>query len=117
MSSVNVERSDRNTKIIDKLYKKELVVSTQDYDLAISFFKGVMADPDMATHFAATLFQIAQDTGIAARTFLENIKNQNAMELNATFSYYLNGARSNSTLLGISSIITSNYYAARNVVA
>jgi hypothetical protein len=116
MASVNIQRTTQQTRILDEYYNTELVVSTEEYDLVVSFFKRVMADPDVAETFASNLFKISKDTGVSVLTYLENIKNQNELELNLTFSYYLNSTRSNSTLLGVGQVITPNYYAARNVV-
>jgi len=42
---------------------------------------------------------------------------QNAIQLTATMAYYLNGLRSPSTLLGVNSSVTPNFYTARNIAA
>jgi len=115
MSTVNIQRSTDTTKIYDKFYNVELVVSTSEYDLTVSFFKKMMTDPALAEQFAASIFQIAKDTGVSVQTYLENLKGQNEMQLTMSMAYYLNSTRSNSTLLGVGHVITPNYYAARNV--
>lgn len=116
MSTVNVQRRNETTNLIDQYRNTNLTVSTHEYDIVIAFFKKIMVDTGIAEVFAANLFTIAKDTGVPVLTYLETLKNQNALQITMTMAYYLNNTRSNTTLLGIGKIITPNYYAARNVV-
>lgn len=116
MSTVNVEKRGDTTNLLDQYRKTKLTVSTHEYDIVIAFFKKIMADTGIAEVFAANLFTIAKDTGVPVLTYLENLKNQNALQITMTMAYYLNNTRSNTTLLGIGRIITPDYYAARNVI-
>jgi hypothetical protein len=47
---------------------------------------------------------------------LDQIQDQDQLQLTATLAYYLNGIRSPSTLLGVNSVLTPNYFTARNVL-
>ena len=47
---------------------------------------------------------------------LNQLRNQNTIQITATLAYYLNNQRSNTTLLGITSISTPNQYTARNIL-
>jgi len=118
MSSINVQKSSQQTKIYDKYYNVEFVISTQEYDIVYAYFKKVMnEDEEVAKNFTASIFKLSKDTGVSALTYLENLKGQDAVQLSLTMTYYLNQVRSNSTLLGVGQIITPNFYAARNVVS
>lgn len=115
-TTVNVQRTNDSTRIFDKYYNSELIVSTQEYDYVYAFFKKVMGTQEIAENFSAAVFQIAQQSDISATTFVENLKNQDSMQLSITMAYYLNYTRSNSTLLGVGQLVTPDFYAARNVV-
>jgi hypothetical protein len=115
MNTVNIQRTPESTRIFDKYYNSEVTVSTQEYDYVYSFFKQVMGTKDIAENFTATVFQIAYQTDVSATQFVENLKGQDAMQLSMSMAYYLNAARSNSTLLSVGQIITPDYYASRNI--
>jgi hypothetical protein len=116
MASVNVERTTQITKIYDKFYNIELSVDTNEYDIINSYFLKVMGSTEVARNFSASIFYIADKTGVEPLKYLENIKGQDQLQLSLTMSYYLNQFRSNSTLLGVGNVITPNFYAARNVI-
>ena len=118
MSSVNYSNpnQDRTVYIFDNFYKFELNVDANLYDIVLSYFKSVFTDELAAKNFTLNIFRISENTGTPVMEILETVKGQSAIELTATFAYYLNNLRSNTTLLGISSVSTPAYYAARNVV-
>jgi hypothetical protein len=116
MSSVNVQRTTTTTQIFDKFYNSEVVVDTNEYDYVYSYFKSIMIDADIAAEFTAQVFIMSKETGVSAMEYLESVKGQDSQTLSMSMAYYLNQTRSNSTLLGVGSVITPNYYAARNVL-
>jgi len=118
MSTVNYSNpnQDRTVYIFDRFYEFELNVDANLYDVVVSYFKSVFSDELAAKNFALNLFRISENTGTPAMEILDNIRGQSAIELTATFAYYLNNLRSNTTLLGISAVTTPAFYAARNVV-
>lgn len=118
MSTVNYTNpnQDRTVYIFDRFYEFELDVDANLYDVILSYFKTLFADELAAKNFALNLFRISESTGTPAIEILDNIRGQSAIELTATFAYYLNNLRSNTTLLGISAVTTPAFYAARNVV-
>lgn len=118
MSTVNYTNpnKDRTVTIFDEFYSFKLEVDANVYDVVFSFFKSVFTDVDAAKNFSLSLFRISESSGVPVLTLLDEMKGQNAIQLTATIAYYLNDLRSNSTLLGVRSAITPNYFAARNVL-
>jgi hypothetical protein len=47
---------------------------------------------------------------------LNELANQSTIQITATLAYYLNNQRSNTTLLGITTVPTPNQYTARNIL-
>jgi len=119
MTTVNTvnTRIDTTVRIFDQFYSFDETVPVNEYDAAFSYFKLIYTTEDSARNFTTALFRISADSGIPAMTLLDEFRRLGAAELNVTLAYYLNNIRSTSTLLGVSSAITPNYYAARNVVA
>ena len=115
--SVNVQRTTTTTQIFDKFYNSEVVVETNQYDYVYSFFKSIMTEEKIAQEFTAQVFIMSKDTGVDVMDYVESVKGQNAQTLTMSMAYYMNQTRSNSTLLGVGSVTTPNYYAARNVVS
>ena len=116
MSSVNVQKTNSTTQIFDKFYNSEVVVDTNTYDYIFSFFSKIMNDTAIAQEFTAQVLIMSKDTGVDPMEYVESVKGQDAQTLTMSMAYYLNQTRSNSTLLGVGSIATPNYYAARNVL-
>jgi hypothetical protein len=116
MSSVNVQKTTTTTQIFDKFYNSEVIVDTNEYDYAYSYFKSIILNDQLAAEFAAQIFIMAKSTGVSAMQYIESVKGQDAQTLTMSMAYYMNQTRSNSTLLGVGSVVTPNYYAARNVL-
>lgn len=118
MSTVNYSNpnQDKTIYIFDRFYEFELNVDANLYDVVLSFFKNVFDNEQAAKNFTLNVFRISENTGTPVLEILEDVKGQSAIELTATFAYYLNNLRSNTTLLGISAVTTPAFYAARNVV-
>ena len=107
---------DQTVRIFDEFYKYDLVVNSNDYDIVFSYLKTVFTDNLLAVkNFTASIFQAANDANIPVLDFLQQLYGQDALTLTATLAYYLNNTRSNATLLGVSTAVAPNYYAARNV--
>lgn len=107
---------DKTVKIFDDFYKFSVEVDANEYDVVNSYFISVFSDSQIARNFSITLFRISQETRVPVLTILSQIQGQDQIELTNTLSYYLNGLRSPSTLLGINATVTPNYWAARNVL-
>jgi hypothetical protein len=118
MSTVNYTNpnQDRTVYIFDRFYEFELNVDANLYDVVLSFFKSIFNEELAANNFALNMFRISESTGTPVIEILDTVRGQSAIELTATFAYYLNNLRSNTTLLGISAVTTPAFYAARNVV-
>ena len=112
--NVNV---DQTVRIFDQFYRYEVVVPVNEYDVVNSFFVSIYKDKEAARNFTTSLFYISQQTNVPALTLLNQIQGQNSVELTLTMTYFLNGIRSPSTLLGINSAITPNLFTARNILA
>ncbi len=119
MSSVNIVQNaiDPNVRIFDSFYGFDTVVPTNEYDVVNSYFESVFGSNDAAANFSVTLFRVAQAYNIPVLTLLDELSRVDEVTLNVTLCYYLNGIRSNSTLLGVNSIVVPNKNVARNVLA
>jgi hypothetical protein len=118
MSSVNNPNYilDQTVRVFDAFYDYDVNVPAAEYDLVYSFFKREMGDAGVAANFTASLFRVASNTDVPILNLLESLQGTTGMQLTVNMAYYLNNIRSNSTLLGVNSTTTPNYYAARAVV-
>lgn len=119
MSTVNYSnpKLDSTVKIFDAFYDFETVVNAQEYDVVYSYFLSQFGTAQAAGNFTVTLFRVAQTSQIPVLTLLQQIEGQGKPELTLTLAYYLNSIRSPSTLLGLNTPVTPNFYTARNVRA
>lgn len=117
MTTINQinNRIDQTVRIFDQFYNYDENVPAQEYDAVLSFFRSVFKTEDAANNFAVALFRVAQNSGQNALTLLATFENQTPPEITTTLCYYLNGIRSPSTLLGVLTPTTPNFYTARNV--
>ena len=107
---------DRTVRVFDSFFRYEANVPANEYDIVNSFFRREMQDRQVAANFTASLFQVAENTGIPALTLLEGFQGRVGMDLTVSLAYYLNQIRSAATLLGVGVALQPNFYAARNVV-
>jgi len=90
--------------------------NSNEYEIVISFFKKAMKDPKTAENFTQSIFQVAARSGISPTSIVETMKGQTGLTLSSSLAYYLNGIRSNSTLLGVQGLGTPNFYTGRSVI-
>ena len=107
---------DQTVRVFDEFFRYDANVPANEYDIVNTFFLKEMADRQVAANFTASLFQVAENTGISALTLLDGFKGLVGMDLTASLAYYLNQIRSRATLLGVGVPLQPNFYAARNVV-
>lgn len=119
MGSVNIAnpRVDQTVRIFDNFYNYEANVPAQEYDAVYSYLRSVFGTAEAAGNFTVTLFRIAEQSETPVMNLLQEISGMGVPELTLTIAYYLNGLRSSSTLLGLNSAVTPNFYVARNVRA
>jgi hypothetical protein len=119
MSTVNYSnpKVDLSVRVFDSFYDFDVDVPAEQYDIVYSFFRSVFTTDIAAGNFTVTLFRIAEQTSTPVLTLLEQIQDSDQLQITATLAYFLNGLRSPSTLLGYSTSVTPNFYAARNVKA
>lgn len=112
------ESLDNTVKIFDNFYSVSLNIPTNQYEIVISYFRGVCENETIAQNFTAFLFKIAQDAGLDAVELIESIKGttKNSLELNQTLAYYLNSFKSKTSLYGVATIPRPVQPVARNVV-
>lgn len=117
MSTVNYSnpKIDQTVRIFDEFYNYSADIPAQEYDAVYSFFRSVFGTAEAAGNFSVTLFRIAEESDTSVMTLLEQMQGLSQVELTLTMAYYLNSMRSPTTLLGLNSPVTPNYYAARNV--
>lgn len=117
MTTVNAlnPKIDQTVQIYDHFYNYEQTVPVDTYDIVLSFFKSVFANQEAAYNFTVALFRVAYESNTEVLTLLQEMQGQDAVQLNITMAYYLNGLRSSATLLGVLEPTAPNYYVARNV--
>lgn len=118
MSSINYTNYniDQTVRVFDSFYEYDVNVPAAEYDIVYSYFKSVMKTEQAAGNFTVSLFKVADDTKIPALDLLKSFEGQSGVNLNLNLAYYLNSIRNRATLLGVGVPLTSNFYAARNVV-
>ena len=107
---------DLTVRIYDEFYDFQAEVNANEYDVVNSYFESVFTNKQAAENFTVSLFRVSQQSSVPVLTLLEQIQDQDEIQLTATLCYYLNGLRSSATLLGITSPVLPNYWAARNVL-
>ena len=121
MSTVNATNYsiDQTVRIYDQFYNYAANIPAQEYDAVLSYFSSVMTTREAAENFTSSLFRVAEQTNTNAMTLLQTFQQTASSQPQVTIlmAYYLNSVRSTSTLLGVLSTTTPNYYAARNVQA
>jgi hypothetical protein len=118
MSSINNTNVniDQTVRVFDSFYDYDVNVPAAEYDIVYSYFKKTMATASAAGNFTVSLFRISEETNIPALDLLREFEGQNGINLNVNLAYYLNSIRNRATLLGVGVPLTSNFYAARNVI-
>jgi hypothetical protein len=118
MATVNYPNpgTDPTVRAFDEFYNRELVIDQNDYDNVYSFFASIFASAEQAENFTLGVFQIQEDSGTPVEELLNELSKQNQTQITATLAYYLNNQRSNTTLLGVTTITTPNQYTARNIL-
>lgn len=118
MASVNAVNSkiDTTVKIFNNFYGNNLSVPVDEYNVVEAFFRSVSTDNQVVENFSGLLFVIAKQTKKPVLTLLDEIKNQDALQVNLTMAYYLNRLRSATTLLGVQTAVLPNKYVARNIL-
>lgn len=109
---------DQTVAIFDAFYKSNLVVPTNQYDIVLSYFKGICETTEIANNFTAVFFRLAQENGVDALELLQQLKGQsrNKIDLTKIMAYYFNSFKSKTSLYGISVVPVPNQPVARNVV-
>jgi|TARA_R110000772_G_scaffold208736_1_gene319304 hypothetical protein len=118
MTTVNYPNpgTDPTVRVFDDFYQRELVIDQNAYDSVYSFFASIFASKEQAGNFTLAVFQIQEDSGTPVEDLLNELANQSTIQITATLAYYLNNQRSNTTLLGITTVPTPNQYTARNIL-
>lgn len=108
-------RVDLSVRVFDNFYQFDITVPANEYDAVNSFFRSVFSSREAADSFTIQVFRIAQETNTSVLKVLDAMKGRDEIRLTADLTYFLNGIRSPSTLLGINAVTTPNAWAARNV--
>jgi hypothetical protein len=121
MTTVNQTnlQTDQTVRIYDLFYDYTANIPVLEYEAVLSYFESVFKNQLAAENFSSALFRVAEETNTSAMTLLQSFQQtgQSAPEITALMAYYLNSVRSSSTLLGVLTPTTPNFYTARNVRA
>jgi len=107
---------DKTVRLYDQFYNFELVVDSNQYEIVYSFFLERSKSQNVAKNFSLILFRIANTTGENVLDLLEYMRSTNKLEVNALLAYYLNNARSKTTLYGVTNIPSPNQFVQRNIL-
>ena len=121
MTTVNTTNFniDQTVRVYDQFYSFDVNVPADEYDIVYSFFLREMTTPRAAGNFTVSLFRVAEETQIPALTLLQGFQGSgasNGINLNVSLAYYLNLIRDRSTLLGVGTPVTPNYYPSQAVL-
>jgi hypothetical protein len=121
MSTVNQAnlQTDQTVRIYDLFYNYSANVPVLEYEAVLTYFESVFKTRLAAENFTSALFRVAEQTNTSSMSLLQSfqVSGQSAPEITSLMAYYLNSVRSTSTLLGVLTPTTPNYYTARNVRA
>jgi hypothetical protein len=109
---------DTTVQIYDRFYGYQQNVQVEEYDAVYSYFKSVFKDTvttEAAQNFTVSLFRISRLSGTPVMTLLQQFQGMTGPQITLTLAYYLNSARSRSTLLGLNVPTQTNYYVAHNI--
>lgn len=109
-------RTDQTVRIFDQFYNFEVDVPVNEYDAVYSYLRSVFASDAAAGNFTVALFRVSDQSKIPVMTLLSQLQGQDQVDLTVTLAYYLNGLRSNATLLGVSSPTLAYPFVARTVL-
>lgn len=113
----DVVSNDVNTENVNTNYSQYPVdINGNEYDYVLGFFTKSMKDPIAAENFTQQIYQVARQADVSPLEIVKTIEGQSGLELDASLAYYLNGIRSNATLLGVQNIVRPNLYAGRGVL-
>ncbi len=117
MSTLNEvnPKIDQTVQIFDQFYNYSANIPAMEYDIVLSYFRSVFTTTLAAENFTTALFRVAEESDTSALTLLQSMEGQNSVQLTISMAYYLNSVRSPSTLLGVLTPTTPNFYTARNV--
>jgi hemolysin activation/secretion protein len=107
---------DKTVRLYDQFYNFDLVVDGNQYDIVYSFFLERSQSQNIAKNFSLILFRISSTTGENVLDLLEYLRKTNKLEVNALLAYYLNTARSKTTLYGVTNIPVPNEFVQRNIL-
>ena len=109
-------RVDLTVKIFDQFYNLDLAVGAEEYELVLSFFRGVTSSETVARTFAETLFRISNVTQVPVLDLLQTFDSNEKLKVNLTMAYYLNSVSNKTVLYGVNQVKLPNQAVARNVV-
>ena len=108
--------SDNTTQVFNSFYTQPLRVSADEYDVVLSFFKGLTTSEATAKTYAENLFYISNQTDIDVLTLLETFQADDKMKITLTMAYYLNSFSDKTVMYGVNQVIQPNQGVLRNVV-
>jgi len=111
-----ISTDSKNLNVVTDFNTKAADVNGNEWDYILGFFNSAFKDPIAAEKFTQEIYQVGSQSGVNPLDIIKTMEGQTGIELNMSLAYYLNGIRSNTTLLGIHNIIKPNYYAGRSVL-
>jgi len=106
-----------NQRAAFKYNKVQIDFDSNVWSYVYNFFRKSTVDPTAAETLALSVYKIAAQTRVSPLTIVQSMEGQDGIKLNTTMSYYMNGIRSNATLIGVETAKKPNFYAGRSVLS
>lgn len=106
----------KNVNLATNFNEPPKAVDGGEYDYVLSFFKRSMTDPVAAANFTESIYQVSRQADVPVLELVNSMEGQTGLQMNVSMAYFMNGIRSNSTMLGVTNTVRPNFYAGRSVL-
>ena len=107
---------DNTVRLFDNFYNFDLVVDANQYEIVHSFFYEMTKNKNSTDNFTLLIFRIATLSGENPLNLINYLNGKTNLEINSILAYYLNSAKSKTSLYGVSSTPQPNQNVQRNIV-
>lgn len=108
--------TDRTLQVFNQFYDRKLEVNADQYEVVLSYFRGLTTNDRTAKAYSENLFRISNTLGIDVLTLLETFQTTDKMKVTLTMAYYLNSLGDRTVMYGVNNVLQANQLAARNIL-
>lgn len=107
---------DRTLEVFNQFYNTKLQINADQYEVVLSYFRGLTTNDRTAKAYAENLFRISNNLDIDVLTLLETFQTSDQMKVTLTMAYYLNALGDRTVMFGVNNVLQANQLAARNIL-